>query len=104
MPNRRRCIDFLALTDTVTGARNLPDFLRILLVQCDNISAIAVQQLQIQPIAVQDGSRVDTAVLKNHLAVAVLDIDDPNFVAGKVKAGQVAGTEKEVSPLSVSAR
>ena len=81
---------------------DLPHFLAGRLVQGDDLGPAGVDQLQVEPVAVEQRRGVH-AVLDVELAVAVLHVELPHFLAVEVEAGQVAGADEGVDVLAVRA-
>src|SRR5260221_8753970 len=86
----------------ITRPIDLPDLLPRGLIQGHHDIRIRVQQLQVEPVAVEHRRRVHSE-LNIESAVSVLQIEFPNLVAIEIEAAKVTRTDEHPDVLAIRA-
>ncbi len=100
--DNRRGVALLTFLLGIAGTRLLPDFTAIVLIQRDHFRSAAMNERQIQPIAVQQ-RRGGHAPHDVELPIAILHVEFPDFVPLEVVTRQIAAAHVGPDVLAVGA-
>src|SRR5438105_766567 len=100
VPQARRGVGFAAFGLGVAGAFHFPYLLAGAFVEGNDPMAIGMKQNDIQAVFVKERRRMQT-VLNFELAVAILQVDIPDFFAVKIETGEVPGADEDVNMLAI---